>query len=742
MFRRARPAAADAISAGTASDTAKGDKRSWASMRDRLRQRSADGRSFGEAHQADPHATPQAATGAAPAGAVAASPAATEGTISVPVTAAGSKTPPPASLGLERPSAAAVAPDPTRPGPVPSGQSLAFAQAVRRAVGEADATPDAKPAESKQPEREQPEPRQPGSTEARPMPAACTGHEQTNAAKPAGPNGHAAMLAASDADTVAKQVDPAPRPNDDPADALLGYVISVAGSVVWAMLEATGAMHAEIGAVVRLQASHKRSFGIITSLKSDGRRGADDDRRLVEIKLLGEMPDGIGRFRRGVSSHPALDTPIHMASRDELQAIFARPDKPTVRLGTLHQASDLPAYAITDNLLGKHFAILGTTGAGKSCSVTVILRAILDANPHGHIIMLDPHNEYAPAFGDRAELLNPGNLKLPYWLLNFEEIAEVLISKNSPERAYAESAILRSVILDARRAAVGPGVNADHITVDTPCPYRLSELIRGIKEAMGAFNKADSTAPYQHLIGRIESVTNDKRFDFMFSSFMVNDTMQHLLSRILRIPVNGKPVTIIDLSGVPSEIVDVVVSVLCRVVFEFALWSPRDKAPPILLVCEEAHRYVPRDDQAAFAPTKRSISRIAKEGRKYGLGLCLVTQRPSELSISSLSQCNTIFALRLGNENDLAFVRHAIPDSARWLTDAMPSLDTREAVVIGDGVPVPMHIRFDELDAAHRPASTTPAFSDAWQSDIADDGLIAETIERWRFQVRGARQGS
>jgi hypothetical protein len=420
MFRRARPAAADAISAGAGSDTAKGDKRSWASMRDRLRQRSADGRSFGEAHQADADATPQAAAGTTPAGELAASPAATHGTISVPVITARSETPPPVSPGLERQSAAAVALDPTPPGPVPSGQSFAFTQAVRRAFGEADATPAAKPyaksAESKQPEREQPEPRQPGSTEARPMPAARIGHEQTNGAKPVG---RAALLAASDANAAAKQADPAPRPNDDPADALLGYVISVAGSVVWAMLEARGAMHAEIGAVVRLQASHKRSFGIITSLKSDGRRGADDDRRLVEIKLLGEMPDGIGRFRRGVSSHPALDTPIHMASRDELQAIFARPDKPTVRLGTLHQASDLPAYAITDNLLGKHFAILGTTGAGKSCSVTVILRAILEANPHGHIIMLDPHNEYAPAFGDRAELLNPGNLKLPYWLLNF-----------------------------------------------------------------------------------------------------------------------------------------------------------------------------------------------------------------------------------------------------------------------------------------------------------------------------------
>ena len=166
------------------------------------------------------------------------------------------------------------------------------------------------------------------------------------------------------------------------------------------------------------------------------------------------MAAGTDRFQRGVSSHPALDSLIYMASRDELRAIFARPDKPTVRLGTLHQASDLPAYAITDNLLGKHFAVLGTTGAGKSCSVTVILRAILEANPHGHIIMLDPHNEYAPAFGERAELLNPGNLKLPYWLLNFEEIAEVLVSKDLPERAYAEFG--DPAQSDPRRAGAAP----------------------------------------------------------------------------------------------------------------------------------------------------------------------------------------------------------------------------------------------------------------------------------------------
>ncbi len=515
----------------------------------------------------------------------------------------------------------------------------------------------------------------------------------------------------------------------------LGHVISVAGSVVWGLFDSDSHHPVEIGNIVRLHGGGGRSFGIVTTLRRDGRRD-EDDRRLVEIKLLGEVLEGAQSFQCGVSKHPALDSPIHMAEHDELLLIYRQPDVATVRLGTLRQADGLPAYAVTDQLLGKHFAILGTTGAGKSCAVTVLLRAILDSNPFGHILMLDPHNEYGHAFGDRAELLNPSTLKLPYWLLNFEEISEVLVNKESAENAYAENAILRDAILRARKAAFAEESDSRHITVDTPTPYRLSELIKIIKEDMGAFNRAESTAPFQHLISRIERVASDRRFSFMFSSFMVQDNMGQVLASILRLPVGDKPITIIDLSGMPSEIVDVVVSVLFRLVFEFALWTDRTKAPPILLVCEEAHRYVPRDDDDAFAPTKRSISRIAKEGRKYGLSLGLVTQRPAELSVSSLSQCNTIVALRMSNEHDLNFVQHAIPESSRWLTETMPSLNTGEAVVIGAGVAVPMHIRFDELALENRPASTTPPFSKAWQEDLVEPDLVERTIIRWRYQLR------
>ncbi len=368
--------------------------------------------------------------------------------------------------------------------------------------------------------------------------------------------------------------------------------------------------------------------------------------------------------------------------------------------------------------------------------MTVILRSILDEHPHGHVILLDPHNEYASAFADKAELLNPSNLQLPYWLLNFEEISHVLIGAQSGEHVYAQSQILKDAILHAKKQFAGAGAEDGLLTVDTPVPYRLSDLTAALKEGMGMLNKSERTSsPYLSLIARTESLRIDKRYAFMFSSIAVRDTMRQVLAQLLRIPVDGKPITIIDISGVPSEIVDVVVSVLFRLMFELAIWSERGAAPPMLLVCEEAHRYVPQEDGAGFAPTKRIISRIAKEGRKYGITLCLVSQRPSELSMTSLSQCNTVFALRLSNEHDQAFVARALSENARWLVDSLPSLNTQEAVVVGDGVTVPVHIRFKDLKREHRPSGFDRSFSTAWRAE-ADPKFLDRTIDRWRRQAR------
>jgi uncharacterized protein len=532
-------------------------------------------------------------------------------------------------------------------------------------------------------------------------------------------------------------------PGRPAAAAPLGRVIAVNGSLLVGCLaeaaqgDTTGPV-ARIGALVTVASLDGRCVGIINGLRrADAVSGGGG--RLVEVQLLGELlpgpAGGVGSFQRGVSAHPTLDAPIALASPAELALVYARPDAACVRIGNLGQDRSLPAHVMIDSLLGKHLAVLGTTGSGKSCAVTVLLRAILDSHPAGHVVLLDPHNEYGSAFGERAERLEPSNIQLPYWLLTFEEIAHVLVNRSSAERAYAETVILGEAILEARRLYLADGEAGPEITVDTPVPYRLSDLANLINEAMGALNKAESTSPYRHLLARLDAVRADRRYEFMFASLAVRDTMRQVLARVLRIPVEGRPITIVDLSGLPGEVTDVVVSVLARLIFEFALWSERDAAPPVLLVCEEAHRYIPRDEGAGFGPTKRAIDRIAKEGRKYGLSLCLVSQRPSELSTSSLSQCNTVMALRMSNEHDQAFVRRALPESARWLIDSLPSLNTREAVVVGDGVTVPMHVHLDTLPEGARPASADAAFSRAWQVD-GDDGFLARTIERWRHQTR------
>ncbi len=552
--------------------------------------------------------------------------------------------------------------------------------------------------------------------------------------------------AAASAPTARDDLHDEPAGDDlDDIAVTIGRVVSIRGSVVWGALfdddDGTAGRAARMGALVSMRGPDSRVFGIVNALQRDGAGGGQQaERTIFEIQVLGEISTASAQtraagFQRGVSSYPPLDAPVTTVSLRDLATVYARPRASNVHVGRLRHNRKVPAFVLTDNLLGKHFAVLGTTGSGKSCAVTVILRSILDELPNGHVVLLDPHNEYASAFTDRAELLNPSNLQLPYWLLSFEEIAHILIGSSANENSFAQTAILKDAILRAKQAFVGDAESDNHITIDTPTPYRLSDLIAALREGMGMLNKADGSAPYLTLIARIESLRNDRRFAFMFASLAVRDNMRQILGQLLRIPVAGKPITIIDISGVPSEIVDVVVSVLFRLVFELAVWSDRGAGPPVLLVCEEAHRYVPENDVVNFAPTKRVISRIAKEGRKYGVTLCLVSQRPSELSIGSLAQCNTVFALRLTNEHDQSFVARALPENARWLVDSLPSLNTQEAVVVGDGVTVPVHIRFNDLSREHRPSSSNPSFAESWRNET-DQTFLERAINRWRLQTR------
>ena len=268
-------------------------------------------------------------------------------------------------------------------------------------------------------------------------------------------------------------------------------------------------------------------------------------------------------------------------------------------------------------------------------------------------------------------------------------------------------------------------------------PYRLQTLVQHISNAMGKLDRPDNAVSYLRLSTMIDNLRKDRRYAFMFGGIAAaRDNMAEILSRILRIPVAGKPITIIDLSAVPSEITNVVVSVLCRLVFDFALWSLPKEQIPTLLVCEEAHRYIPRTEHTGFEPTRRALARIAQEGRKYGVSLCLVTQRPSEISESILSQCSTVFALRMNTERDQEFVRRTVPDDASGLLKALPALRQQEAIAVGEGVTHPMRLRFLDLPANVRPRGDSSNFPKAWQNDVDGQNFLAGVVDRWRRQAR------
>jgi len=523
----------------------------------------------------------------------------------------------------------------------------------------------------------------------------------------------------------------------------IGIVIAVTGTRLSCLLfgqSAPGSNDAlytvaQIGALLKAPTPVSSAFGFVASLSFE-EAGGDTPAAICEVDLLGEIVTRNEKtsFVRGLSTYPVLGSPIFAATSDDIGIIYAKPNTWTLSIGTLSQDESRPAYLLSQEFLSKHSAILGTTGSGKSCALTLMLRTLLTAHPNGHVVLLDPHGEYAAAFPDLAECMTPDRLQLPYWLFSFEEIVEVLCSKDPIARS-REIPILKEVIMQARADFLGNDVaKVATLTVDTPTPYRINSVLQRINEHMGKLDRPDSSLPYIRLSSQIEALRKDRRYAFMFEGLTVRDNMAEIISRILRIPVEGKPITILDISAVPSEIVNVVVSLLCRLIFDFALWSEREEAIPILVVCDEAHRYIPRDEKAGFEPTIRSIARIAKEGRKYGVSLCLVTQRPAELSETILSQCSTVFALRMNNEKDRGYVRAMLPDDAAGLMSALPTLRQRESIAVGEGVAHPMRIRFAELPAEFRPKGEAANFPVAWEDDLRGRDFVIGIVERWRQQ--------
>ena len=496
------------------------------------------------------------------------------------------------------------------------------------------------------------------------------------------------------------------------------------------------AMAGQVGSQVKMRVGKSWIIANVRTLAIDGRTS----RQIVaNIDMLGEgdqemLTGRLYRFRRGVTRFPVPGTEVFPVAEADLNSIYSAQDLPRIEIGTVYPTVQTRASVLVDQFLGRHFALLGSTGTGKSTAAALILHRICELSPQGHIVMIDPHGEYAAAFAENGMRYDVSNLALPYWLMNFEEHCEVLITSQGPERAQDTEVLARCLL-----AARSKNRLADHIgrlTVDAPVPYLISDLNAIIQNEMGKLEKSTGALPYMRIKARMDEIKSDPRFSFMFSGVLVADSMRSFLADVFRMPANGKPISVIDVSGIPSEITHVVVSVLARLVFDFAMWSRDEEQKPILLVCEEAHRYIPATTTGAGQSVRKILERIAKEGRKYGVSLGLITQRPSDLAEGVLSQCGTIVAMRLNNDRDQQFVKAAMPEGSRGFLDSIPALRNRECIICGEGVSIPIRVTLDTLEEKLRPASADPIFTDLWRQTGGEDEILERTVNRWRAQGR------
>ncbi|MFU0503186.1 ATP-binding protein [Pseudaminobacter sp. NGMCC 1.201702] len=532
------------------------------------------------------------------------------------------------------------------------------------------------------------------------------------------------------------------RDEAQPDARVLGHVVQCDGSraTIAAFADVGGGMTGlwTVGRMISINLGSTRTVGLVYAIAKPDRAWNANDRNAIEVsvELIGEVRDtpplGKPVFDRGITTYPHIGAVAHRIRMRDLQATYDLAGRPAVTIGTLSQDEAIEARIAIDDTLTRHFAVVGTTGVGKSTAVSLLLRKTIQAKPDLRVLILDPHNEFAAALPDLSVRVDTSTLDLPFWLFRLEEFAEVLF--RGREVVPDEIDVLRDLIPSAKNMYRNPGAGAflrrggDAVTADTPVPYRIADLIRQLDERMGLLESKNDRPVYRSLKTRIEAAVADPRYRFMFASRLIEDTIHQTVGNIFRIPHGGRPITCFEMAGMPSEVVNSVCSVLARLAFDLALWS--EGRLRLLVLCEEAHRYMPADPRLGFAPTRHALSRIAKEGRKYGCYLGVVTQRPGELDPTVLSQCSTVFAMRLANEQDQAIIRSAIADSSASTLSFLSSMGQREAIAFGEGVATTMRLKFERLPDNLIPgtASRNPFESSPSNGDDVDLAAIVEKL--------------
>lgn len=531
--------------------------------------------------------------------------------------------------------------------------------------------------------------------------------------------------------------------------------------------------------------------------------------RWMTIQLIGEGHLS-GKFQRGISQYPTVSDEVHLVSEKDLKKIYGETHEDYyVNLGSIAGAESIPALIDINKLITRHSVVVGTTGSGKSTTVAGILSALSDKEkyPSSRILVLDIHGEYPQALGDRSNIYrinagkNENELHIPFWALNFEEFLDITFGEIKDEKS--RSALLERVLQMKEESFLNHpvnGVTLDTLSVDSPIPFSLNKLWYNLYSETFAtyYSKSKSQSPEnwayeldqegdeikgdleKAIPPRFKHVKNDKddeeKINYVQGTLNIRSQLEALGAK-LRVPRNDfllrpgewtpkedgevdkdldelmknwlgsqKPITILDLSGVPSEALNTIIGVLLRILYDALFWarnlSQGGRGRPLLIVMEEAHNYL---NDNFKGPASSIVQRIAKEGRKYGIGAMIVSQRPSEINTTILSQCGTFIALRLTNSNDRGHVTGAVSDNLDGLTDMLPILRTGEAIILGEAVKLPMRALINAPEKNKRPDSQDPIVFDTvsseesmnpggWGIPMESDPNYEEFVETWRAQ--------
>ncbi|NAT79110.1 DUF853 family protein [Dickeya dadantii] len=543
----------------------------------------------------------------------------------------------------------------------------------------------------------------------------------------------------------------------------------------------------QVGSFVRIPQGYNDLYGVVASSNEnstiDSNENIASDNRVIAVELIGESSCGF--FDRGISQYPSVGDEVHMVLDSDLEIVYGSKSKNLITVGKLSSSESIDVNLDIDKLITRHSAVVGSTGSGKSTSVSGLLRSICMLNGaddnSSRILLIDMHGEYASALKDKAKIfsVDPSNgenkLSLPYWALPTDKLIDFLCGSISE---VSKNAMI-DFITDEKKRTLNENnieyINKSKITSFTPLPYDLKKLwYRFIFDDTSTYKEKDfinpeyrddiegdaetlsppqfkppgsgSAAPFkkgQHILTKQLNLMKARLLDSQYSFFLSPDDytpdangkikkdLDHLLKEWLN---HEKPISILDLSGMPTSQLDMLLGSIMSIIFEASIWGRNLnsglKKNPVLFVLEEAHRYLSGNDNGL---AKQLVQRIAKEGRKFGVGLMIISQRPSEVDDTILSQCGTLFALRLTNGNDRAKVKSAMSDGLSALIDALPILRTGEAIIIGEAAKLPSRCKFKLPPDGFYPDSQDPEVSKFWSEPRDANKNYTKLVKAWRL---------